>query len=181
MLTGKDLDDVDVKIVKYLVRDPTLSTEIQKYKVGELKQGNESHALEEHEARFTNLEQKDKEKTTLIAKLDDDIREIKQEQNAKFSIVTEAEKKKWDREQFLTALENDKKLYRKVIERKRDDPLMIDPRKYYPFLTDRDRLIGEELMRRSMIERRFKTGWLDDNIKKWEDTHTQFIEIFALT
>ena len=40
------------------------------------------HALEEHEARFTNLEQRDKEKTTLIAKLDDDIREIKQEQNA---------------------------------------------------------------------------------------------------
>ena len=40
------------------------------------------HALKEHEARFTNLEQKDKEKTTLIAKLDDDIREIKQEQNA---------------------------------------------------------------------------------------------------
>src|SRR6266498_6055353 len=40
------------------------------------------HALEEHEARFMNLEQKDKEKTTLIAKLDDDIREIKQEQNA---------------------------------------------------------------------------------------------------
>src|SRR6266498_3388970 len=38
-------------------------------------------ALKEHEARFTNLEQKDKEKTTLIAKLDDDIREIKQEQN----------------------------------------------------------------------------------------------------
>jgi regulator of replication initiation timing len=40
------------------------------------------HALEEHEARFTNLEQRDKEKTTLIAKLDGDIREIKQEQNA---------------------------------------------------------------------------------------------------
>ena len=39
-------------------------------------------ALEEHEARFTNLEQRDKEKTNLIAKLDDDIREIKQEQNA---------------------------------------------------------------------------------------------------
>jgi hypothetical protein len=64
----KDLDSIDVKvkfisglspdnekrveefgfkkplkeIVKYLVRDPTLSTEIQKYKVGELKQGNES-------------------------------------------------------------------------------------------------------------------------------------------
>ncbi|RIA94450.1 hypothetical protein C1645_734751 [Glomus cerebriforme] len=43
------------------------------------------HALEEHEARFTNLEQRDKEKTTLIAKLDDDIREIKQEQNAGIS------------------------------------------------------------------------------------------------
>ncbi|CAB4395599.1 unnamed protein product [Rhizophagus irregularis] len=68
MLTCKDLDDVDVKvkflsglspdnekrveefgfkkplkeIVKYLVRDPTLSTEIQKYKAGELKQGSES-------------------------------------------------------------------------------------------------------------------------------------------
>jgi len=40
------------------------------------------HALEEHEARFTNLEQKDEEKATRIAKLDDDIREIKQEQNA---------------------------------------------------------------------------------------------------
>src|SRR3954451_21381305 len=40
------------------------------------------HALEEHEARFTNLEQRDKEKTNLIAKLDDDIKEIKQEQIA---------------------------------------------------------------------------------------------------
>ena len=76
-------------------------------------------------------------------------------------------------------MENDKKLYRKVIERKRNDPLMIDPKKYYPFLTDRDRLIGEELMRRSMIERHFKTGWFDDIIKKWKDTHAQFIEIFA--
>ncbi len=40
------------------------------------------HALEEHEARFTDLEQRDKEKTNLIAKLDDDIKEIKQEQIA---------------------------------------------------------------------------------------------------
>ncbi|GBC01390.1 hypothetical protein RclHR1_41730001, partial [Rhizophagus clarus] len=30
------------EIVKYLVRDPILSTKIQKYKVEELKQGNES-------------------------------------------------------------------------------------------------------------------------------------------
>ena len=35
-------------------------------------------ALEEHEARFMNLEQRDKEKTNLIAKMDDDIKEIKQ-------------------------------------------------------------------------------------------------------
>ncbi|CAB4412785.1 unnamed protein product [Rhizophagus irregularis] len=70
-MLSKDLDDVDVKvkfisglssdnkkraeefwfkkplkeIVKYLVRDPTLSTEIQKYKVGELKQGNDEVKL----------------------------------------------------------------------------------------------------------------------------------------
>ncbi|CAH1768496.1 11654_t:CDS:2, partial [Entrophospora sp. SA101] len=35
-------------------------------------------ALEKHEARFMNLEQRDKEKTNLIAILDDDIKEIKQ-------------------------------------------------------------------------------------------------------
>ena len=35
-------------------------------------------ALEEHEVRFTRLEQRDKEKTNLIAKMDDDIKEIKQ-------------------------------------------------------------------------------------------------------
>ena len=65
---GKDLDDIDVRVkfiaglspdnrkrvdefgikkplkelVKYLVRDPTFSTEIRKYKIRELKQGNES-------------------------------------------------------------------------------------------------------------------------------------------
>jgi regulator of replication initiation timing len=42
-------------------------------------------ALEEHEARFTRLEQRDKEKTNLIAKMDDDIKEIKQSSaNASF-------------------------------------------------------------------------------------------------
>src|SRR6266540_3595850 len=35
-------------------------------------------ALEEHEARFTKLEQRDKEKTNLITKINDDIKEIKQ-------------------------------------------------------------------------------------------------------
>ncbi|CAG8649198.1 12623_t:CDS:2, partial [Dentiscutata heterogama] len=34
--------------------------------------------MKKYEARFVNLEQKDKEKTSLIAKLDDDIKEIKQ-------------------------------------------------------------------------------------------------------
>ena len=34
--------------------------------------------LEEYEARFIRLEQRDKEKTNLIAKMDDDIKEIKQ-------------------------------------------------------------------------------------------------------
>ncbi|GBC02841.1 hypothetical protein RclHR1_04850009 [Rhizophagus clarus] len=47
------------------------------------------YALEEHEARFTNLEQRDKEKTTLITKLDSDIRKIKQEQNA-VNILTQS-------------------------------------------------------------------------------------------
>jgi hypothetical protein len=68
IVLDKDLDSIDVKvkfisglspdnekrvkefgfkkplkeIVKFLVRDPTLSTEIQKYKMGELKQGSES-------------------------------------------------------------------------------------------------------------------------------------------
>ena len=37
------------------------------------------YALKEHEVRFTNLEQKDKEKINLIAKLDNNIRKIKQE------------------------------------------------------------------------------------------------------
>src|ERR1051325_4264317 len=36
------------------------------------------YALEEYETRFMSLEQRDEEKTTLIAKLDDDIKEIKQ-------------------------------------------------------------------------------------------------------
>ena len=66
MHIGKDLDDIDVRVkfiirlspdnrkhvdefrikkplkelVKYLVRDPTFSIEIRKYKIGELKQGN---------------------------------------------------------------------------------------------------------------------------------------------
>ncbi|CAB4400891.1 unnamed protein product [Rhizophagus irregularis] len=36
------------------------------------------YTLEEHEARFMRLKQRDKEKTNFIAKMDDDIKEIKQ-------------------------------------------------------------------------------------------------------
>ena len=44
------------------------------------------HALEKHEARFTSLEQRDEEKATLIAKLDDDIKEIKQSSTSTSSV-----------------------------------------------------------------------------------------------
>src|SRR5579864_4331227 len=90
----------------------------------------------------------------------------------KFSIILEAEKKRWDRECFRTVLKNDMQFYHEAIER--------DPRKYYTFLTDRDRLIGEELLHRGILECRLSTTWLDINtMKEWEKTHTQFIEIFA--
>ena len=82
MRVGKDLDDIDVRVkfiaglspdnrkrvdefgikkplkelVKYLVRDLTFSTEIQKYKIGELKQGNESvRAFYQKLERFKKL------------------------------------------------------------------------------------------------------------------------------
>ncbi|RIA96923.1 hypothetical protein C1645_753829, partial [Glomus cerebriforme] len=76
------------------------------------------HALEEHEARFMNLEQRDKEKTILIAKLDDDIREIKQEQNA---INISAEKKNIEKlylkkEDNQNTLLHQKILYRQKVE-----------------------------------------------------------------
>ncbi|CAH1769536.1 4871_t:CDS:1, partial [Entrophospora sp. SA101] len=58
-----------------------------------------------------------------------------------------------------------------AIERKED------PRKYHKFLTDRDRLIGEELLRRGILESRLSTAWLDDLMKEWGKKHTQFIQI----
>ncbi|CAH1765112.1 4504_t:CDS:1 [Entrophospora sp. SA101] len=44
-------------------------------------------AMEEHEARFAKLEQNDKDKTSLIAKLDDDIKEIKQGHSEKETLT----------------------------------------------------------------------------------------------
>ncbi|CAG8515952.1 12690_t:CDS:2 [Acaulospora colombiana] len=60
----------------------------------------------------------------------------------KFAVITEAEKKRWDGECFHEDLKRDIRFYRSGIERKED------PRKYREFLTDRERLVGEELLRR---------------------------------
>ncbi|CAG8629560.1 11116_t:CDS:2 [Funneliformis caledonium] len=58
----------------------------------------------------------------------------------KFSIITEAEKNRWDGGYFRENLERDIQFYRGGIERKKDT------KKYHKFLTDRDRLVGEELL-----------------------------------
>ncbi|CAB4391231.1 unnamed protein product [Rhizophagus irregularis] len=72
----------------------------------------------------------------------------------KFSIVTEAEKH--------SSIENNK-----------------DRRKYHTLLTDRERMIGEELLRRDILKHRSSTAWLDDLMKEWEKIHTQFIQVFG--
>ena len=87
----------------------------------------------------------------------------------KFSIVTEAEKKRWADKIFCGKLEREIGLYRGAIERKED------PRKYYTFLTDRDRLISEEILRCALLERHISSAWLDNIMKEWEQAHTQFI------
>nr|CAG8585900.1 7794_t:CDS:2 [Entrophospora candida] len=64
----------------------------------------------------------------------------------KFSIITEAEKNRWAMRCFRDDLERDIHYYHSAIEIKED------PRKYHKFLTDRDRLIGEELLRRNILK-----------------------------
>ncbi|CAG8529939.1 18421_t:CDS:10, partial [Gigaspora rosea] len=64
----------------------------------------------------------------------------------KFSIITKAEKNRWTMGCFRKDLERDIRFYHGGIKRKED------PRKYHKFLTDRDRLIGEELLRRSILK-----------------------------
>ena len=86
----------------------------------------------------------------------------------KFSIVTEAEKNRWAMRCFREYLERDIRFYQGAIERKED------PRKYHKFLTDRDRLIGEELLRRGILESHLSTAWLDDLMKEWEKTVSNF-------
>ncbi|CAG8576315.1 4957_t:CDS:2 [Paraglomus occultum] len=93
----------------------------------------------------------------------------------KFSVITEAEKNQWVMGCFPANLERDIRLYRGGIKRNEDT------RKYHKFLTDRDRLIGEELLRRSILKSGLSTTWLDDLMKEWEEIHTQFIQIFSQT
>ena len=76
---------------------------------------------------------------------------------------------------FRGDLERDIRFYRGGIESKED------PRKYRKFLTDQDRLIGEELLRRSILRSGLSTAWLDDLMREWEEIHTQFVQIFSQT
>ncbi|CAG8474693.1 8691_t:CDS:1 [Ambispora leptoticha] len=83
-----------------------------------------------------------------------------------FSIITEAEKNRWAMGCFRGDLKRDIRFYRGGIERKED------PRKYCKFLIDQDRLIGEELLRHSILKSGLSTIWLDDLMKEWEEIHT---------
>ncbi|RHZ49855.1 hypothetical protein Glove_510g17 [Diversispora epigaea] len=90
----------------------------------------------------------------------------------KFSVITEAEKKRWNMGCFPADLERDIRLYRGGIKRNEDT------RKYYKFLTDRERLVGEELLRRGIQKSGLSTTWLDDLMEEWEKTYNQFVQIF---
>ncbi|CAG8627926.1 8326_t:CDS:2 [Ambispora gerdemannii] len=52
-----------------------------------------------------------------------------------------------------------------------------DPRKYHKFLTDRERLVSEELLRQDILKSDLSTAWLDDLMKEWKKIHTQFTQI----
>ncbi|CAG8658291.1 1859_t:CDS:2, partial [Racocetra fulgida] len=88
-----------------------------------------------------------------------------------FSITTEAEKNRWAMGCFRGDLERDIHFYHGAIERKED------PRKYRKFLTDRDRLVGEELLRQGILKSGLSTAWLDDLMEEWEKIHAQFTQI----
>ncbi|RHZ81504.1 hypothetical protein Glove_120g4 [Diversispora epigaea] len=90
----------------------------------------------------------------------------------KFSVIIEAEKKRWAMGCFLADLERDIRLYRGGIKRNED------PRNYYKFLSDRDRLVGEELLCRGIVKSGLSTTWLDDLMEEWEKTYNQFVQIF---
>ncbi|CAG8474032.1 10299_t:CDS:2, partial [Ambispora leptoticha] len=89
----------------------------------------------------------------------------------KFSVITEAEKKRWDGECFRGDLERDIRFYKGGINRKEDT------RKYHKFLTDRERLVGEELLRQGILKSGLSTAWLDNLMEEWEKIHAQFTQI----
>ncbi len=78
----------------------------------------------------------------------------------KFLIVTEAEKHRWDVKCFHSDLERDILIYRSLIEKNEDC------RKYHILLTDRERMISEELLHRGILKHRSSTTWLDDLVKE---------------
>ncbi|CAG8636767.1 9031_t:CDS:2, partial [Diversispora eburnea] len=84
----------------------------------------------------------------------------------KFSVITEAEKNKWAMECFPADLKRNIRLYRGGIKRNEDT------RKYHKFLTDRNRLVGEDILKSGL-----STAWLDDLMKEWEEIHAQFNQI----
>ena len=92
-----------------------------------------------------------------------------------FLIITKAEKNKWTMRCFHKDLKRDIHFYYGKIERKKDT------RKYHKFLTDQNRLVGEELLHCNIAKSGLSTVWLDDLMKEWKEIHTQFIQIFSQT
>ena len=66
------------------------------------------------------------------------------------------------------------RFYCGAIERKEE------PRKYHKFLTDRERMIGEELLRRGILESRKSAAWLDNLKKEWGKTPYSVYTSFLL-
>ncbi|CAG8457920.1 32573_t:CDS:2 [Gigaspora margarita] len=89
-----------------------------------------------------------------------------------FSIITEAEKNRWTTGCFHRDLERDICFYHGGIERKEDS------KKYCKFLTDQKRLVGEELLRHSILKSGLSTACLNDLIEEWKKIYAQFIQIF---
>ncbi|CAH1769337.1 1316_t:CDS:1, partial [Entrophospora sp. SA101] len=74
---------------------------------------------------------------------------------------------------FRGDLQRDIRFYCGGIERKED------PRKYREFLTDRDRLVGEELLRCGILKSGLSTAWLNDLMEDWNKIYNQFIQVFS--
>ncbi|CAG8566711.1 2124_t:CDS:2 [Diversispora eburnea] len=79
----------------------------------------------------------------------------------KFSVITEAEKNRWTMDCFRADLERDICLYHGGLERNEDT------RKYYKFLTDRERLVGKELLCHSILKSGLSIAWLNNLMEEW--------------